>query len=76
METYGTVKLSDLEKAVKQLKKQCKVMKVNDLDVTFEYLIGSFFPEVLDNIKDAMTKQYISGYNDGKGENKDDGSNV
>ena len=33
--------------------------------LSFEFIIGSLFPEAFSSMKDAMTKQYIEGYNKG-----------
>lgn len=63
-----SVKLSTLKKAIKQIEKQIAPRK--DCDVSFEYIIGSFFPEVLNNIKDEFTRNYLEGYKAAKEEDK------
>lgn len=71
-----SVKLGTLKRAIKSIEKNFIGKPINDIDnidISFEYLIGSFFPKVLDNInnkiKEEKTKSYIEGYNTGKLEN-------
>ena len=54
-----TVKLETLEKICKMLKKN------KTKEVSFEFLIASCFPHVLDNIKEEMRRQYTKGYVNG-----------
>ena len=62
-----TVKFETLEKIYKILKKQ----KVKE--VTFEFIVGSCFPDVMNNIKEEMRRQYTLGYIEGQKEKgKDD----
>ena len=42
----------------------------NDDEVTFEYIVGSCFPDALKKIKEEMRRQYTMGYTDGLKENK------
>lgn len=67
-----TVKLSQIEKIVKILKKQNKSKSFPQIDpeVSFEYVIGSLFPRAYQNMKDTCTQFYIQGYNEGKKENE------
>ena len=51
-----TVKLETLEKICKKLKKN------KTKEVSFEFLIASCFPHVLNNIKEEMRRQYTEGY--------------
>lgn len=62
MESYGSIKLSQLKKAIAQIE---NVSKDKDVDITFEYLIGSFFPEVVKNVREEANKQYTAGYFEG-----------
>ena len=62
-ESLEVVKLSTLEKTIKKIKDE---LKEEDADLSFEFIIGSFFPNVLNNIKKAFTQNYIQGYNDAK----------
>ena len=63
-----SVKLSTLKRAIKQIEKQIAPQK--DCDVSFEYIIGSFFPTIMDNIKTEFTKNYLEGYKAAKEEDK------
>jgi hypothetical protein len=62
--TYGTVKLSKVKAAIESLEKQFadKPQILDNLEVTFEYLVGSFFPEIVTNINNEMNRQYTAGY--------------
>ena len=63
-----TVKLETLERMVHMLKKQ----KINN--VSFEFLVGSCFPHVMDNIKEEMKRQHALGFSEGlkRGDSNDD----
>lgn len=54
-----TVKYNTLVKMVKALD---RINPTDDTDVSFEYIVGSCFPDVLQNIKKAMHNQYTQGY--------------
>lgn len=70
-ESLGSVKLIKVEDAINQIKKHYEQTpeRIDDIEISFEYLIGSFFPDVLNNIKDRLkdehTAGYIEGFNDG-----------
>lgn len=55
-----TTKMETLTKVYKILKKN------NIKEVSFEFLIGSCFPNVMDNIKEEMRRQYTMGYVEGQ----------
>ena len=59
-----TVKRETLDKVYRVVKKH--KMK----EITFEFLVGSCFPDIMNNIKEEMRKQYTKGYIDGQN-NKD-----
>ena len=63
----GTVKLTRLEAAIEQIKKhyENEPERIEDIEVSFEYIIGSFFPQVLDNIIYTIKEQYTLGYING-----------
>lgn len=63
-ETYGEVPLSELEAAIKTMREHYPDKDSNDINVTFEYLIGSFFPEIINNIKEITQLYYARGYAD------------
>lgn len=65
------VKLSTLEKAIKHIKKE--IAPNTDCEISFEFIIGSLFPKVLENIKKTFTANYMEGYKAGKEEVKNGG---
>lgn len=77
--SYGAVKYKRVEAALKQIAQHYADTpeRLEDVDITFEYLIGSFFPEIITNINAQMnqryTEGYIQGFEDGrkKGEETD-----
>ena len=54
-----TVKRETLDKVYKAVKKHD--MK----EITFEFLVGSCFPDIMNNIKEEMRRQYTLGYTEG-----------
>lgn len=63
-ESYGSVKLSRVKAAIKQIEdhyQDCPE-RLEDVEVTFEYLVGSFFPRIIDNINSRMNDTYTQGY--------------
>ena len=66
-ENLDKVKLSKIKKCVTSIEEHFKETpeRLEDIDITFEYIIGSFFPEVLSNIRTEMSRQYIEGFKDG-----------
>lgn len=73
--SLATVKVKNLKNAIKCIERDFKGQPINtdEMEITFEYLIGSFFPQVMNNInetiKNERLKAYIEGYNAGKAEN-------
>ena len=61
-----TVKYSHFKKCLRTLERdfegQPKVL--DNIDISFEYVIGSLFPNILSNIQDEMSNQYIKGFRD------------
>ena len=57
-----TVEYKTLKKITDILNK--RGTKPND-EVSFEFVVGSLFPHVLENIKEEMRHQYTQGYMDG-----------
>ena len=63
-ESYGSVKLTRVKAAIKQIEdhyQDCPE-RLEDVEVTFEYLVGSFFPRIIDNINSRMNDTYTQGY--------------
>jgi hypothetical protein len=72
-ESYGSVKLSRVKAAIKQIEdyyQDCPE-RLEDVDVTFEYLVGSFFPKIIDNINARMNDTYTAGYIQGLADAKE-----
>ena len=63
----STVKYGTLKKVVKAID---KINPTDDTEISFEYLVGSCFPNVLKNIKQALHTQYTNGYVEGLREGK------
>lgn len=57
-----TVKYGLLKKVVKNFE---KINPTDDTEVSFEYLVGSCFPDIMENIKKEMRRQYTNGYAEG-----------
>ena len=72
-ESYGSVKLSRVKAAIKQIEdhyQDCPE-RLEDVEVTFEYLVGSFFPRIIDNINSKMNDTYMQGYLQGLNDAKE-----
>lgn len=51
-----------IESIERDYKKDFPDADINTLEVTFEYLTGSFYPNVLKNIQDSIKLAYTQGY--------------
>ena len=58
----------DIEKFNKVVK---AIKKSNMKELSFEFLVGSCFPQALENIKQEMRRQYTLGYVEGQKEGKE-----
>lgn len=65
-ENLDTVKLTRVKKCIESIEQHFEKEKLEDIEISFEYIIGSLFPNVLNNIKNEMTKNYIAGFEVGK----------
>ena len=65
LEELDKVPLSRLISAIESIKKHYPDKNDNDINISFEYLIGSFFPNILENIKAALNEAHTSGYIEG-----------
>jgi chromosome segregation and condensation protein ScpB len=63
-ESYGKVKLSTVKAAIKQIEEHYQDCpeRLEEVEITFEYLVGSFFPKIVENIQKEMKRQYTLGY--------------
>lgn len=65
---YGTDKITV---SIKKLDKIMKILhETNTEEVSFEFLVASCFPHILDNIKEEMRHQHALGYVEGLKANK------
>lgn len=62
--SYGKVKYAVVKAALEQIAEHYQDCpeRLDDVDITFEYLVGSFFPKIIDNINYAFNQQYTLGY--------------
>lgn len=50
-----------------KLDKVYKAIEKHDMkEITFEFLVGSCFPNIMKNIKEEMRRQYTMGYVEGQ----------
>ena len=69
--SYGSVPLKTIKNAIKQIEDTYNVFnmtqeEIDETPITFEYLIGSFFPEVVKNVQLEANRQYTKGFIDGQ----------
>ena len=58
--------LDDLVVEYKKFKKVYNAIKDHNIkEISFEFLVGSCFPNALQNIKEEMRRQYTLGYTAG-----------
>jgi len=63
-----TVKYGLLKKTFENLK---KINPTDDTEISFEYVVGSCFPNIYKNIQTALRTQYTKGYAEGSRKNKE-----
>lgn len=56
--------IEDITKVkVTKIEKICEILRDNKVEETsFEFVIGSLFPKVYENIKEELRRQYTLGY--------------
>lgn len=64
----NSIKLSALKRAITQIEQ--RIAPEKDCEISFEFIIGSFFPKIMDNIKQEFTRNYLEGYKAAKEEDK------
>lgn len=58
--------IDDLMVDTKTLDRIVKIVKDKKIkEISFEFLVGSCFPNALQNIKEEMRRQYTLGYTEG-----------
>ncbi len=63
------IKLSDVERMVKSVRAN---IGDADVDLSFEFMLTSFFPTCWNNVQDALNRQYTLGYIAGQKDAKAD----
>lgn len=69
-ESLGSVKLSRLKKIIEAAEKYNH--DDVDMDISFEYLVGSCFPKVLENVQNKMSYIHTQGYIQGREDMKNE----
>ncbi len=69
LEELDKVPLSKIENAIKSIRKHYPDKDSDDIYITFEFLVGSFYPNILRNIKDTIRDTYTQGFIDGQNQN-------
>ena len=68
--------MDNLKVTVKFLEEMVKRLKKDKLtEVSFEFLVGSCFPNALENVKAELRRQYTLGYTAGLKENQNEAQN-
>ena len=64
---FGSAKITDVQKVLEAIQRHNQENK--EVEITFEFLVGSLFPSLYNNftkrIMDEHTKGYAEGYQDG-----------
>lgn len=62
-----SVKLSRIKAAVASIEKHFEDSpeRLEDVEVSFEYVIGSFFPKIWDRIQKTLSEEHTKGYIEG-----------
>lgn len=65
-EPVARVKLDKMKKMIKSIEKDYSGTPeiIDNMDITFEYIISSLFSDIMDNINKEFANQYITGFND------------
>lgn len=67
MDNIDKVPFSKLKRMVESIENHFveSPERLDDVELSFEYIIGSCFPTVLDNIKNALKEEHTKGYIEG-----------
>lgn len=65
-EPVARVKLDKMKRMIKSIERDYGGTPeiIDNMDITFEYIIASLFPDIMNNINEEFTHQYITGFND------------
>lgn len=62
-ETIDKVPFTVLDNLVQRIKNQPVIKdRLDETEVSLEFVLGSLFPNVYDNVKDTIKDQYTAGY--------------
>ena len=64
MDSIDRVNLSRIKKMVESLEKSLGDT-IEDVEVSFEYVVGSLFPTVFTNVMDRLKQEHMNGYLEG-----------
>lgn len=64
MDNIDRVNLSRIKKMVESLEKNLEDA-IEDVEVGFEYVVGSLFPTVFTNVMDRLKQEHMNGYLEG-----------
>ena len=59
-QSVGFIPLGDLRNFMKKLED-----KPDDTQITFEFMCGSFFPNIMNNVYDELKRENVRGFKDG-----------
>lgn len=59
------VKFTSLQHFIKKMEAQYTSEEQKELMIDFEFLVGSFYPHVWDNMMEALKKEHTLGYIEG-----------
>lgn len=63
MDSLDKISFSRLESMVESIKKQPHLKdRLDEVEISFEYLVGSLFPSILTNVRDEINNAYTQGY--------------
>ena len=67
-DSYGKVPYTKVKAAIKQIEEHYQDCpeRLEEIEITFEYLVGSFFPKIVENIDLTLNQTYMAGYLQGK----------
>lgn len=65
MESFEKIPMSKILMVFDKARKMYPDKHDDEILISFEFLIGSFFPDVINNVKDSFTRAYADGYKDG-----------
>ena len=60
-----TVKFTRLCEVLQKVEKEYQG-DINELELSFEFLIGTFYPHVLKNIQSALAREHTLGFIEGR----------